>query len=155
MRDLTRVNNTYGDEKVIDACSIFGMMNLKGERFSAKDPIRAIANMHDRGNGLGGGFAAYGIYPEYKDDYAMHIMYLDKEAKKKTGRLLSEGFNIVNEEEMPTQEANVTNPPIMWRYFLQPKASKLEGQSPDGFLWCFFGLIRRLFRHQTSSVWQM
>jgi len=82
MKDLTKTNNPYGDEKVFDACSIFGMMNLKGERFSAKDPVRAIANMHDRGNGLGGGFAAYGIYPEYKDDYAFQIMYLDREAKK-------------------------------------------------------------------------
>jgi len=82
MKDLTKVNNPHGDEKVFDACSIFGMMNLKGERFSAKDPIKAIANMHDRGNGLGGGFAAYGIYPEYKDDYVFHIMFLDREAKK-------------------------------------------------------------------------
>ena len=77
MQNLTKINNPYGDEKVFDACSIFGMMNLNGKRFSAKDPIRAMANMHDRGNGLGGGFAAYGIYPEYKDDYAFHIMFLD------------------------------------------------------------------------------
>jgi len=134
MKDLTKVNNPHGDEKVFDACSIFGMMNLKGERFSAKDPIRAMANMHDRGNGLGGGFAAYGIYPEYKDDYAFHIMFLDREAKKKMSRLISECFNIVNEEEMPTQEANVTDPPIMWRYFVQPKPSKMGGHTADDFV---------------------
>ena len=134
MKDLTKTNNPHGDEKVFDACSIFGMMNLKGERFSAKDPIRAMANMHDRGNGLGGGFAAYGIYPEYKDDYAFHIMFLDREAKKKMSRLISECFNIVNEEEMPTQEANVTDPPIMWRYFVQPKPSKMEGHTADDFV---------------------
>ncbi len=29
--------------------------------------------MHDRSNGLGGGFAAYGIYPEYKDFFALHM----------------------------------------------------------------------------------
>ena len=29
--------------------------------------------MRDRSNGLGGGFAAYGIYPEYKDFYALHV----------------------------------------------------------------------------------
>ena len=33
--------------------------------------------MHDRSNGLGGGFAGYGIYPEYKDLYAFHIFYDD------------------------------------------------------------------------------
>jgi glutamate synthase domain-containing protein 1 len=134
MKDLSKTNNPYNDEKVFDACSIFGMMNLKGERFSAKDPVRAIANMHDRGNGLGGGFAAYGIYPEYKDDYAFQIMYLDREAKKKTDRLLSESFNILNEEEMPTQEANVRDPPIMWRYFLQPKTSKTKSQAADDYI---------------------
>jgi glutamate synthase domain-containing protein 1 len=134
MKDLTKTNNPYGDEKVFDACSIFGMMNLNGERFSAKDPVRAIANMHDRGNGLGGGFAAYGIYPEYKDDYAFQIMYLDREAKKKTDRMLSECFNILSEEEMPTQEANVKDPPIMWRYFLQPKKSRTKSQAADDYI---------------------
>ena len=134
MKDLSKTNNPYNDEKVFDACSIFGMMNLRGERFSAKDPVRAIANMHDRGKGLGGGFAAYGIYPEYKDDYAFHIMFLDRDAKKKTDRLLSESFNILNEEELPTQEANVRDPPLMWRYFLQPKKSKANDQAADDYV---------------------
>jgi len=134
MQNLTKINNPYGDDKVFDACSIFGMMNLNGKRFSAKDPIRAMANMHDRGNGLGGGFAAYGIYPEYKDDYAFHIMFLDKDAQQKTSRMINEYFNIINEEEMPTQEAKVSDPPIMWRYFLQPKPSKLEDKAPDDFI---------------------
>jgi len=134
MKNLTKTNNPYGDEKVFDACSIFGMMSLKGKLFSAKDPIRAIANMHDRGNGLGGGFAAYGIYPEHKNDYAFQIMYLNREAKKKTERLLSECFNILSEEEMPTQPANVTSPPIMWRYFLQPKKSRTRTQADDDYI---------------------
>ena len=38
--------------------------------------------MHDRSNGLGGGFAGYGIYPEYKDFYAFHIFYDDIAARK-------------------------------------------------------------------------
>jgi glutamate synthase domain-containing protein 1 len=134
MKDLGKINNPYNDEKVFDACSIFAMMNLNGERFSAKDPVKAIANMHDRGNGLGGGFAAYGIYPENRDDYAFQIMYLDREAKKKTDQLLSENFDILKEGEMPTQEANVRDPPIMWRYFLQPKKSKAGGQAADDYV---------------------
>ena len=32
--------------------------------------------MHDRSNGLGGGFAAYGIYPEYRDFYALHMFLM-------------------------------------------------------------------------------
>jgi len=61
MRDLRQVNNTYNDDKVIDACAIFGAMDTAGRRFSGESVIKAIANMHDRGNGLGGGFAVYGL----------------------------------------------------------------------------------------------
>lgn len=37
----------------------------------------AMKPMHDRSNGLGGGFAGYGIYPEYKDFYALHIFLMN------------------------------------------------------------------------------
>ncbi len=30
MRDLSKINNLYSDDKVIDACSIFGMMDTTG-----------------------------------------------------------------------------------------------------------------------------
>ena len=32
MRDLRQVNNPHNDDKVIDACSIFGAMNIAGQR---------------------------------------------------------------------------------------------------------------------------
>jgi len=63
MKDIELINNPFNDDKVIDACSIFGMMDTSGRRFSGRDIIKAIANMHVRGNGLGGGLAVYGIYP--------------------------------------------------------------------------------------------
>jgi glutamate synthase domain-containing protein 1 len=50
-------------------------MNKSGKRMSGEDIIKSIAVMHDRSNGLGGGFAAYGIYPEYKDYYSFYIFY--------------------------------------------------------------------------------
>jgi glutamate synthase domain-containing protein 1 len=65
MIDLSKLNNLYSDDKVIDACSIFGMMDTTGKLLSGKGVIQAIANMHFRGNGLGGGFAVYGLYPQY------------------------------------------------------------------------------------------
>ena len=43
--------------------------------------IDSIAVMHDRSNGLGGGFAGYGIYPQYRDCYAFHIFYDFDEAR--------------------------------------------------------------------------
>src|SRR5690554_7673618 len=69
--------------KEICACSIFGAMNQGGERVSASGVMKAIANMRVRGNGLGGGFAAYGIYPDYKDYYAFHLMFTGKSPQAK------------------------------------------------------------------------
>jgi glutamate synthase domain-containing protein 1 len=84
MKNIEQVNNPYHDDKVIDACSIFGVMDTSGRRFSGEGVIKAIANMHDRGNGLGGGFAIYGLYPEYAELYAFHIMYLSREGQRQT-----------------------------------------------------------------------
>ncbi|MBS7646940.1 glutamine amidotransferase family protein [Candidatus Bathyarchaeota archaeon] len=141
MNFTTLLNNPYNDDKVIDACGLFGMMDLTGRCFGSKDPIKAISNMRERGNGLGGGFAIYGLYPEHKDDYAFHIMYLNTEAKEKVERLLSQNFDVVEAEEMPTNpKANVWNPPLIWRYFLQPKKSAVKGQQDDEYV--FYNVMR-------------
>src|SRR4030042_1751812 len=92
MKNLLQVNNTYNDDKVIDACSIFGVMDKSGRRFSGDGVIKAIANMHDRGNGLGGGFAVYGLYPEHADRYALHLMYLSGKDKQDTAAILRESY---------------------------------------------------------------
>ncbi len=119
MENLRHINNSFGDDKVIDACSIFGAMNTSGKRFSGSGVIKAIANMHDRGNGLGGGFAVYGLYPDYKELYAFHIMYLSSEGRKETESYLKECFDIVQMEEVPSRKtAKITNPPVIIRYFL-------------------------------------
>jgi len=45
------------------ACGLIGIMNQMGTPFSGEVIVRAMAIMRERSNGLGGGFAAYGIYP--------------------------------------------------------------------------------------------
>jgi glutamate synthase domain-containing protein 1 len=145
MRDLSRVSNPFNDDKDFAGCSIFGMMNLEGKRFSSQDPVKAITNMHERGNGLGGGFAVYGIYPEHADDYAFHIMYLNKDAKEKTDKLLSASFDIIGDEEIPTREANVWEPPLVWRYFVQPRKRLLENQTADDYV------IEKVMRINTET----
>ncbi|MDP4279235.1 MAG: hypothetical protein QQM50_01610 [Dehalococcoides mccartyi] len=125
MRDLTRVSNSHSDSKVIDACSLFGMMDTSGGRFSGADLITAIGSMHDRGNGLGGGFSAYGIYPDFADDYAFHIMFLSQQAKTETECFLESFFNLKHKEEVPTRDQQgITNPPIVWRYFASVSPEK-------------------------------
>ena len=114
--------------KEICACSIFGAMNRDSERFTGAGVMKAIANMHVRGNGLGGGFAAYGIYPEYKDYYAFHLMFTGqsitakRSAKKELDAFLALKFDVVYDEEIPHgDEATVSDPPLVWRYFVLPK----------------------------------
>jgi len=135
MKELEKEQNPYDDSKVIDACSIFGVMDTSGKRFSGKGTIRAIANMHDRGNGLGGGFAVYGLYPQYADYYAFHIMYLNKQAKKQTEDYLKERFAILQCEEVPTQPvAAITNPPLVWCYFVTLGKPLTKGLSEEDYM---------------------
>jgi len=114
--------NAYGDEKVIDGCAVFGCLNLHGTPFSSEKTVKAISHMHVRGNGLGGGFAVYGLYPNHKDHYALHIMYQSREAKRETESFLADSFDIVEDEEIPTRDnGRVCDPPILWRYFVVPR----------------------------------
>ncbi len=135
MKELDHIQNPYFDDKVIDACSIFGMMDTSGTRFSGKDIIRAIGNMHDRGNGLGGGFSAYGLYPDYADLYAFHIMYLSQQGRDEVETLLKDSFRLVHAEEVPTRPTPaITNPPAVWRYFLETGRKKPEAQPDDDYV---------------------
>jgi glutamate synthase domain-containing protein 1 len=135
MKELGKIQNPHNDDKVIDACSIFGVMDTSGKRFSGKGAIRAIANMHDRGNGLGGGFAIYGLYPQYADYYAFHIMYLDKQAKRQTEDYLKERFTLIQCEEVPTQPvAAIINPPLVWRYFISVSQPLVEEVGEEDYI---------------------
>lgn len=135
MKELNRIQNPYGDDKVIDACSIFGAMDTSGKRFSGESIIKAVANMHVRGNGLGGGFAVYGLYPDYADLYAFHIMYLSPQAKKDTEAFLKDNFDIVHSEKIPTRPmAAIIDPPLVWRYFLEVGKHRLEDLPEDDYV---------------------
>ncbi|UCF29961.1 MAG: glutamine amidotransferase family protein [bacterium] len=127
MKDLSKVNNPYNDEKVISQCSIFGMMSTVGELFSGKAIITAVANMHDRGNGLGGGFAIYGCYPDRSEDYCLQIMFNTRVSREETEVYLKRFFHINHAEEIPTFPTKaIKNPPDVWRYFVQPKLEELH-----------------------------
>ena len=135
MIDLGIMQNPYSEGKVIDACSIFGMMDTMGNRFSGEGITKAIANMHFRGNGLGGGFAVYGLYPEYADYYAFHIMYLSEQAKVEVEDFLNQRFHLIRDGKVPTQPTPViVNPPLVWRYFLEVDPRACGEQSQDDYV---------------------
>ncbi len=135
MKNLNQLQNPYRDDKVIDACSIFGVMATSGRCFSGEGVIRAMANMHDRGNGLGGGFSVYGLYPEHADHYAFHIMFLSGQSKAEVEEFLKQRFYVAASEEVPTRSISaIVDPPLVWRYFLEVDPSLCHGQSPDDYV---------------------
>jgi len=110
--------------RIPSGCAVFGIVNEARERFSGQMVMDGISVMHERSNGLGGGFAAYGIYPEFKDDRAFHILYDDAEAKRQTEDEIALSFKILFSEEIPTTKiSGIVNPPMIYRYFLKSKGN--------------------------------
>lgn len=113
-------------------CAVSAIFSRKGERFNGQRIIDSIAVMHDRSNGLGGGFAAYGIYPEYKEYYAFHLMYDDGQAKRACEAFLERHFEMSNLSKIPTRQIpEITEEPILWRYFVLPKQDRLRDSQLD------------------------
>lgn len=110
-----------GMEHIPSGCAISGIFSKTGEKFNGEDIIKSIAVMHDRSNGLGGGFAAYGIYPQYKDFYAFHIFYDSVKAKEETEQYINSLYEVVSMEKINTRKVkNITDEPMIWRYFVKP-----------------------------------
>ncbi len=121
-----------GQVRIPSGCAISGIFSKSGERFSGERIIKSIAVMHDRSNGLGGGFAGYGIYPEYKELYAFHIFYDSLKAKEECERYLDRHFDVVNLSKIPIRKTpEITDEPLIWRYFVQPLHTKLVDSQLD------------------------
>ena len=112
-------------KKDISGCGIIGIMSQKGERFSGEEAIVAISTMRERSNGLGGGFAAYGIYPGLKDFYAFHIMYENAEAAKYAEEYINRNFHVEKKEVIPHRhDTIIKHHPLLRRYFVKPRPPK-------------------------------
>ena len=121
-----------GEVRIPSGCAIASEFSTRGERFTGEDMIASIRTMHERSNGLGGGFAGYGIYPEYKDYYAFHIFYDDNSSRLETEHYLDEYFDIVNLSKIPTRKnKNISDEPLIWRYFLTPLKTRLNFSQLD------------------------
>ena len=121
-----------GQIRIPAGCAISGVISREGNSICGSEIVRSIATMHDRSNGLGGGFAGYGIYPQYKDYYALHIFYDDTAARKTCEDFLEEHFDIVNLSKIPTRKIPaITDEPMIWRYFVRPLHTELESSQLD------------------------
>lgn len=126
------MNRMEGQVRIPSGCAIAAVISKSGEKINGEKIIAAMKPMHDRSNGLGGGFAAYGIYPEYREYYALHLFFDTRATRKSCEQLLKETFEIVHSEIIPTRKLPViTDEPIIWRYFVSPLKSVLAALQLD------------------------
>ncbi len=117
-------------------CGIVSIINTDGCKIDG-GPIReAIRIQRERGNGLGGGFAAYGIYPENTDKYAFHIMYSgDRHSPviQQVESYLESVTRVYKSEEIPVYpNKRIPRGPHFKRYFLKPLEELIaEGSSEE------------------------
>ena len=85
--------------------------------------IDSIRTMHDRSNGLGGGFAGYGIYPEYAGLLCVPCLLSTRSAAKRRVRGdIRESISTSStcpKSRSATSRA-ITDEPLIWRYFVAP-----------------------------------
>ncbi|NTU72149.1 MAG: glutamine amidotransferase family protein [Coriobacteriia bacterium] len=130
----------YAEEasyKIHGGCGLMGICDESGTLMSGVEAIKAMAVQRDRGNGLGGGFAGYGIYPEFPDHYCFHMMFHDVKAKEEAEAVFDRYFVVDLAEPMPTRAVKgISDAPVLWRYFLQPDPHKLENSemSADDYI---------------------
>ena len=116
-----------GEVRIPSGCAIAAIIDRKGEPINGSEIIQSIALMHDRSNGLGGGFAAYGIYPDHKTDIAFHVFYQSVQARGACEEFLFKHFNVDVSERIPTKKiASIENGPDIWRYFAKPNKVRMK-----------------------------
>lgn len=115
-----------GQVRIPSGCAISGLISRKGRKISGQCMVDSIKTMHQRSNGLGGGYAGYGIYPKHRDSYAFHVFYEDREAQRECERYLDENFELDYLSKMPVRKTpKIIDEPIIWRYFLVPSHGRL------------------------------
>jgi len=105
-------------------CGIVGIINTDKNLIDGSSIREAIRIQKDRGNGLGGGFAAYGIYPDHAEFYAFHIMYDGDRhlpCVDQVEEFLESKSIIFHSEEIPVfPNEQIPVGPYFKRYFIKP-----------------------------------
>lgn len=108
-----------GEVRVSGGCAIACIFHADRERENGKRIVRMMEKMHNRSNGLGAGYVGYGIYPQYKDAYALHVMYEDKTAMDACEQYIRDCVALLHGETIPTKETTgIDTAPLLKRYFV-------------------------------------
>jgi len=105
--------------RIPSGCAVAGVASTGGRPISGDRVACMVCAMPERTNGLGAGYAAYGIYPDLADCYAFHLMYEDARARASAEELLRARFQVEVAEPIPTRPRIRIGTPALWRYFLR------------------------------------
>lgn len=116
-------------------CGTAGILSETGQPINGSVIAQAMAAMHDRSNGLGGGFAGYGIYPEMKNFYAFHVMYDRDEFRSDVEDLLGRHTVLIRAERIYTRPtAGIGPSPIFWRYFVDVPEANIVNETEQDYV---------------------
>jgi glutamate synthase domain-containing protein 1/glutamate synthase domain-containing protein 3 len=108
---------------------------------SGKHIFQPSIQMHNRGNGKGGGIAAVGLVPEalgvsqeiLDEDYLIQVAYLDEASRAAVeAQFITPMFKVDHSQRIPTIDdwrdlpGLVVKPPEVWRYFVRVKPDVLQ-----------------------------
>jgi glutamate synthase domain-containing protein 1 len=110
-------------------CGIISVIDRSGNTMDGTKIKHALSLMNERGSGEGAGYAAYGVYPEFADCYALHVFFDNPvEMKSLLDALLTTWGTIVHDEEIPTyDQPNIRKINTPWRYFFKPDRTLKPG----------------------------
>jgi len=101
--------------------------------------------MMERGNGLGAGYAAYGIYPEHAERWCFHVMYRDDRARGLTEEYLRRHLVVEHQEPMPTRRVRTLRfVPLLWRYFVSVREELTELEAEQRIIDCVMEINRHV-----------
>lgn len=120
------------DRRFPDACGIAAYMNTDGKIESGENIVRMITTMRDRENGLGAGFALYGLFPDRKEFFCFQMLLDDEDARDSAREYLKKFARIIDEEPVRTRPTSGMHPPLplLWRFFLSPPEDR-RGKEDD------------------------
>jgi glutamate synthase domain-containing protein 1/glutamate synthase domain-containing protein 3 len=135
---VNNLNLSYKKVAAEGGCGVLGVISsipIKG-----KFLLPPLIQMHNRGNGKGGGIAAVGISPKQlgvsrkilEEDYLIQVAYLDSKVRKKVEReFINPYLEVDFSERISTikDHKNISlevKPPDVWRYFARVNEDILE-----------------------------
>jgi glutamate synthase domain-containing protein 1/glutamate synthase domain-containing protein 3 len=119
-----------GSPEAEGGCGVIGF--LASRPVAGRYLIEPCRQMRNRGNGKGGGIAAVGLFPEYREHYALHIAYIDPAVRPEVEQAFVEPlFDVAYAERQPSAEDHrrlglEIRPPEVHRYFVRVKPERIE-----------------------------